>query len=267
MNLIDTHCHLNLLSDDLDAVVQRARDAGVTRMITISTKLSQISNILKIAESYAGVNCSVGVHPHEAGVEGHITVEDLLRHTKHPKVVGIGETGLDYFYDKPNPEVQMDNFLVHIEAARMSKLPLIVHTRDADMDTAMTLENESKKGFFSGVLHCFTGGLELAERAIELGFYISISGIITFKKSKTLVEVLKKIPLDRILVETDSPYLAPMPFRGKTNEPAYVVETHRIVAEIMQIDIKEFAQITTKNSLKLFTKLVNPGITNKKPNK
>jgi TatD DNase family protein len=181
MNLIDTHCHLNLLSDDLDAVVQRARDAGVTKMITIATKLSQTPNILKIAENYAGVNCSVGVHPHEAGVEGYISVEDLLRHTNHPKVVGVGETGLDYFYDKPNPKTQMNNFLVHIEAARLSKLPLIVHTRNADMDTAITLENEFKKGFFSGVLHCFTGGIELAERAIELGFYISISGSITFK--------------------------------------------------------------------------------------
>lgn len=267
MNLIDTHCHLNLLSDDLDAVVQRARDAGVIKMITISTKLSQISNILKIADIYADVNCSVGVHPHEAGVEGHIIVEDLLKHTKHPKVVGIGETGLDYFYDKPNREAQMDNFLLHIEAARMSKLPLIVHTRDADKDTAITLENESKKGFFSGVLHCFTGGTELAERAIELGFYISISGIITFKNSKALLEVVKKIPLDRILVETDSPYLAPVPFRGKPNEPAYVVETHRILAEIMQVDIEEFAQITTKNSLKLFSKLAASGITNKEPRK
>jgi TatD DNase family protein len=267
MNLIDTHCHLNLLSDNLDAVVQRARDAGVTEMITISTKLSQITKILKIAESYDGVNCSIGVHPHEAGVEGDITVEDLLRHAKHPKVVGVGETGLDYFYNKPDPGIQMDNFLVHIEAARISKLPLIVHTRDADMDTAITLENESKKGFFTGVLHCFTGGIELAERAIELGFYISISGIITFKSSKTLVEVLKKIPLDRILVETDSPYLAPVPFRGKTNEPAYVVETHRAVAEIMQVDTEVFTQITTRNSLKLFSKLMVPSITNEKPSK
>ena len=267
MYLIDTHCHLNLLSDNLDAVVQRARNAGVTEMITISTKLSQISNILKIAENYAGVNCSVGVHPHEAGMEGHITVEDLLQHTKHPKVVGVGETGLDYFYDKPKPETQMDNFLLHIEAARLSKLPLIVHTRDADMDTAITLETESKKGFFSGVLHCFTGGIELAERAIDLGFYISISGIITFKNSEALVEVLKKIPLNRILVETDSPYLAPVPFRGKTNEPAYVVETHRTVAKILQVDIDEFAQITTKNSLKLFSKIVYPNITNKKSRK
>ena len=267
MDLIDTHCHLNLLADDLDATVQRARDAGVTKMITISTKLSQMSNTLKIAETYVDVTCSVGVHPHEAGVEGLVNVKDLLQHTNHPKVVGIGETGLDYFYDKPDPETQMANFLVHIEAARISKLPLIVHTRDADMDTAITLENEAKKGCFSGVLHCFTGGIELAERAIELGFYISISGIITFKSSKTLVEVLKKIPLDRILVATDSPYLAPVPFRGKTNEPAYVVETHRAVAEIMQVDTEVFTQITTRNSLKLFSKLMVPSITNEKPSK
>ncbi|MDA9314369.1 TatD family hydrolase [Alphaproteobacteria bacterium] len=259
MKLIDTHCHLDFetFSEDLEEIINRARSVGVTKMITISTKLSNFPKLLNLASEYDGVSCSIGVHPHEAGEEGRTELSDILKYTSHPNVVGIGETGLDYYYDTSNSKLQMESFLTHIDAARTSKLPIIIHSRDADLDMISVLEKEYSKGAFTGVLHCFTGSYALAQKAIELGFYISISGIITFKNSQELVSTVKKIPLTNLLVETDAPYLAPVPFRGKRNEPAYVIKTHEKLAEIMGISNNQFAQITTKNAKTLFSKITD----------
>jgi len=259
MRIVDTHCHLDfdVFSEDLEKIIDRARNVGVTKMITISTKLSNFPILLNIASKYDGVSCSIGVHPHEAGREGQTELSDILKHTSHPKVVGIGETGLDYYYDTSNSKVQMESFLTHIDAARTSKLPIIIHSRGADLDMISVLEKEYSKGPFTGVLHCFTGSLALAQKAIELGFYISISGIITFKNSQELVSTVKEIPLTNLLVETDAPYLAPVPFRGKKNEPAYIIKTHEKLAEIMDVSIHQFAQITTTNAMTLFSKIAS----------
>jgi TatD DNase family protein len=257
MRLIDTHCHLDFdaFSGDLEEIIVRARNVGVTKMITISTKLSDSPILLDLVSKYDGVSCSIGVHPHEAGEEGRTELSDILKHTSHPKVVGIGETGLDYHYDTLNSKVQMESFLTHIDAARITELPIIIHSRNADVDMMSVLEKEYSKGAFTGVLHCFTGSLALARKAIELGFYISISGIITFKNSQELLSTVKKIPLTNLLVETDAPYLAPVPFRGKRNEPSYVIKTHEKLAEIMGVSISQFAQITTTNAMTLFPKI------------
>ena len=257
MNLIDTHCHLDfeVFSEDLNAIIERAQFAGVDKMITISTRMSRLSNLLKITDTYECVSCSVGVHPCEVGEEGDVTIEDILIHADHPKVVGIGETGLDYFHKVSNAHAQLDSFMVHIDAARKSKLPLIIHSRNADDDMTFILEREVKNGNFNGVLHCFTGGMALAEKAIELGLYISISGIITFKNARELIAVVDRIPLNRLLIETDAPYLAPTPFRGKRNEPAYVTHTHQKLANIKKTSVEEFAKITRENSFRLFPKL------------
>ena len=257
MNLIDTHCHLDfeVFSEDLNAIIERAQFAGVDKMITISTRMSKLSNLLKITDTYECVSCSVGVHPCEVGEEGDVTIEDILIHADHPKVVGIGETGLDYFHDASNSNAQLDSFVTHIDAARKSKLPVIIHSRSADDDMAFILEREIKNGSFNGVLHCFTGSMALAEKAIELGLYISISGIITFKNASELVAVVDRIPLNRLLVETDAPYLAPTPFRGKRNEPAFVTHTHEKLADIKKTSVEDFAKITRENSFRLFPKL------------
>ena len=224
-------------------------------MITISTRLNKLSNLLKITDTYECVWCSVGVHPCEVGEKGAIDIEDILIHADRPKVVGIGETGLDYFHDSSNAHAQLDSFITHIDAARKSKLPVIIHSRNADDDMSFILEREMKNGSFNGVLHCFTGSMALAEKAIELGLYISISGIITFKNAHELIAVVDRIPLNRLLIETDAPYLAPTPFRGKRNEPAYITHTHQKLADIKKTSVVEFAEITRGNSFELFPKL------------
>ena len=255
--LVDSHCHLSFpdYQDDLAAVMARAEAAGVGYMLTISPKLSDFPNVLRIAELHPNVWCTVGIHPHEAEGEGaELRLEHLVKLTQHPKVVGIGETGLDYYYEHSPREAQRSAFRVHIGAARETGLPLIVHSRNAEADTVGILEEEIGKGAFSGLIHCFTGTDALADGALALGFYISLSGILTFKEADALRETARKIPLDRLLVETDAPYLAPMPYRGKRNEPAYTAETAGVAAELFGLDADTFAEATTANFFTLFTK-------------
>lgn len=255
--LIDSHCHLDYLArdGDLDDVVARARRAGVGRILTICTKVSEFDGITAIADRYDDVWCSVGIHPHEAASEPPMDAERLVEMAKHPRVAGIGETGLDYFHGHSPRERQQAQFRAHIAASRESGLPLIVHTRDADGDTADILHDEHAKGSFTGVIHCFSAGRELAERALDIGFYISLSGIVTFKKAEDLRETVKVLPLDRILVETDAPYLAPVPRRGKRNEPSYVVHTAAAVAELKGIEPVALAERTSDNFFNLFNKV------------
>ncbi len=254
--LIDSHCHLDFpeLATDEAGVLARARTAGVAGMLTIGTRLDQFERVRAIAERHDNVWCSVGVHPHEAKDEGQRTPERLIEATRHPKVVGIGETGLDFFYEHSPREEQAESFRTHIVAARETGLPLIVHTRDADAETGDLLETEYAKGAFAGLLHCFSSGPEVARRALDLGFYISISGIVTFKAAEELRTIVRGIPLDRLLVETDSPYLAPIPKRGRTNEPAFVAHTAAKVAELKGIGIAELEAATTDNFFRLFAK-------------
>jgi TatD DNase family protein len=255
--LVDSHCHLDFpdFADELDQVVQRGRDNGVGLFLTINTHLTRFERVLAVAERFDDVYCTVGIHPHEAGTEPKAETERLLDLACHPKVVGFGETGLDYYYDKSPRERQRDSFRAHIAAARIADLPVIVHTRDADADTLDILDEEMGKGAFPGLIHCFSSGPELAEKAVEMGLYISISGIVTFKKAEALQETVKTIPLDRLLVETDCPYLAPIPFRGKRNEPAHVTYTAAKVAELKGISPAELAEATTANFRRLFTKV------------
>ena len=256
--LVDSHCHLNFeqLSSELDDVVARARAAGVGHMLTIGTKLREFAAVRAIAEGYDNIHCSVGVHPNEAESENdEVSTAKLIELAAHPKVVGIGETGLDYFYEHAPRELQTKSFRQHIAAARETGLPLIVHTRDADQDTIDILQDEYGKGPFTGVIHCFSSGWKVAEKSMEIGFYISISGIVTFKAAEELREHVRKIPLDRLLVETDSPYLAPVPKRGKTNEPAFVAHTAAQVAALKGVDTDRLASITTDNFFKLFNKI------------
>jgi TatD DNase family protein len=255
--LVDSHCHLDYpdYGDDLADVIGRAQTAGVGRMLTIATHISRHSQVIAVAERFENVYATVGVHPHEAGVEPFATVEELVRLASHPKVVGLGETGLDYFYDKSPRDKQRDSFRIHIEAARRTGLPLVVHTRDADEDTAAILAEEMGKGAFSGLIHCFSSGAQFAEKALELGFYISASGIITFKTADDLRATLAGVPLDRLLVETDAPYLAPVPFRGKRNEPVHVTRTAAKLAEIKQVPLAELEEASTANFLNLFSRV------------
>ena len=256
--LVDSHCHLNFeqLSSQLPDIVRRAALADVGHMLTIGTKLREFDQVLKIAESYPNIHCSVGIHPHEAEEEGaDVTVETLLELAKHPKVVAIGETGLDYFYEHSPRDVQKRSFRVHIDAARQSGLPLIVHTRHADEDTIDILQSEYAKGPFTGVIHCFSSGWEVAEKSMEIGFFISISGIVTFKAAQDLQDHVTKIPMSRLLVETDSPYLAPIPNRGKTNEPSFVKHTAEKVAELKAVSFSELSETTTDNYFILFNKI------------
>ena len=254
--LVDSHCHLDFpeFAPELDAVVERARQAGVGRMLTICTRLSKFDQVLAVAEKFDRMFCSVGVHPHEAGHEADVNLPRILELAKHPKVVGIGEAGLDYYYDKSPRDRQQDVFALHIEAARQSGLPLIVHSRDADEDTATLLREGAEKGGLKGVIHCFTATQYLADAALELGFFISLSGIVTFKNAEALRQVAKTVPLDRLLVETDSPYLAPMPMRGKRNEPSFVKHTAAFVADMLGLTFDELAQRTTANFERLFDK-------------
>lgn len=255
--LVDSHCHLDFpeYAGKLDEVVARARAAGVGACVTIGTELVRFPGVRAVAERFDDVWCSVGIHPHEAEKELLSDAELLLAETGHPKVVGIGETGLDYFYEHSPREKQIANFRAHIAAARQSGLPVIVHTRDADDDTIKVLEEEMAKGAVTGLIHCFTGTQRLADAALKLGFSISISGIATFKNSVALREVIKTVPLERLLVETDAPFLAPVPNRGKTNEPAFVVHTAKLVAELKGISEEELAHATSENFFRLFSKV------------
>ena len=254
--LVDSHCHLDFpeLAGDAEGVIARARNAGVGHMLTIGTKLTAFDGVRAVAERFDNVSCSVGIHPHEAGVEPETDVAKLMDLAAHPKVVAFGETGLDFYYEHSPRADQERSFRVHIAAARAARLPIIVHTRDADPEMTTILTEEQKKGAFSGVIHCFSSGPELAETALDLGMYLSFSGIVTFKKAEALREVVKTTPLDRILVETDSPYLAPVPYRGKTNEPAYVVQTAATVATLKGLSPEELATRTTENFFALFSK-------------
>ena len=242
-------------ADELDAVVGRARAADIGRIVTISTRVAKHAGLLAIAERFPDVFCSVGTHPHNAHEELDVTAADLVARAGHPKVVAIGEAGLDYHYDYSPRDAQERGFLTHIAAARETGLPLVIHAREADDDVARILEEETRKGAFPAVLHCFTGGRDLAMRAIALGLSISFTGILTFKNSADLREIAAELPADRILVETDAPYLAPGKFRGKRNEPSYVVETAKVLAETRGVAFDEIARQTTENFFRLFAKV------------
>lgn len=260
--LVDSHCHLDYLArdgQDLSEVVGRAHRANVGTLVTICTKVTQFADqILPIAERFERVWCTVGIHPHEAESEPPVTTERLVDLSRHPKVVGIGETGLDYFYEHSPREAQQRSFRAHIAAARETGLPLIVHTRDADDDTMDILEEEAANGPFPGVIHCFSSSRELAERAVALGMFISISGILTFKKAEELRDTVADVPLDRLLVETDAPYLAPVPKRGKPNEPSFVGYTATHLAGVKAVPEEELARQTTENFFSLFKKAERP---------
>ncbi len=254
--LIDSHCHLDFpdFSSELDAVVARAQAAGVGAMLTISTRVREFAQLQAITDRFPNVACSIGTHPHHAAEEHDVQLEELLDIAANPKVVAIGEAGLDYHYDNSPIEDQERGLRLHIAAARKTGLPLVIHSRDADEHTARVLEEEMAKGAFKAVLHCFTGGTELARRGLELGLYVSFSGVLTFKNSEGLRDVARAMPLTRVLVETDAPYLAPVPLRGKRNEPAYVRHTARVLAEVKGVSETEIAAATTANFFRLFDK-------------
>jgi TatD DNase family protein len=258
--LVDSHCHLDFpeLAADADAVVARARAAGVGAMMTIGTELARFAGVLAIAERFDHVWCSIGTHPHESGKELVTDPAPLLAHTSHPKVVAIGETGLDYYYEHSARTPQIESFRAHIAAARTAGLPVIVHTRDAEDDTIAVMGDEMRKGAYTGLIHCFTGTQKLADAALAMGLCISVSGIATFKNSAALRAVIETVPLDRLLVETDAPYLAPVPHRGKTNEPAFVVHTAAMLAQLKGISVADLADVTTGNFFRLFTKAARP---------
>jgi TatD DNase family protein len=258
--LVDSHCHLDFpdFADELDAVVDRARAAGIARMVTISTRVKQHAAVLTIAERFPDVFCSIGTHPHHAEEEPEISTADLITHARHPKVVAIGEAGLDYHYDNSPRDAQAEGFRRHIAAARETGLPLVIHARDADVDVARILSEEAEKGAFPAVLHCFTGGRELAFTGIDLGLYVSFTGILTFKNSNDLRTIAAALPADRILVETDAPYLSPGKYRGKRCEPAFVVETAKVLADVRGVSADEIARQTTENFFRLFRKVPRP---------
>ena len=259
--LVDSHCHLDFpdFAQERDAVVARALAAGVGRMVTISTRVRRFAEILAIAEAYTEVYCSVGTHPHNADEELDVTTQDLVRLAAHPKVVAIGEAGLDYFYDNAPREAQATGLRTHIAAARVTGLPLVIHSRDADDDMAAILREETEKGAFPFVLHCFSSGRTLAEAGVALGGYVSFSGILTFKRSEALRDIARDLPRERLLVETDAPYLAPQSRRGKRNEPSYVVETARVLADTIGVSEDEIARLTTDNFFRLFSKIRRDG--------
>jgi TatD DNase family protein len=258
--LVDSHCHLDFpgLVEERDAVLARARAAGVRVMQTIGTRLGTFEQVIAIAEACEGVYCSVGVHPHRAAKEPIDDPAPLLSWAEHPKVIGIGESGLDHYYDHSPREVQAAVFRLHIEAARASGLPLIVHTRDADRDTADLLRAAMAEAPFSGVIHCYSSSAELGFAAIEMGLYLGLGGILTFKKSEQLRATVRDLPLERLLLETDAPYLAPEPFRGRRNEPAYVTHVAATLAEVKGLRPAEIARATTDNFFRLFAKAQRP---------
>lgn len=254
--LVDSHCHLDFpdFEGERDAVVRRAHEAGVGWIVTIGTRLVAFDQVLAIAEAFENVFCTVGIHPHDVANEAGAGVDGLVTLARQPKVVGIGETGLDFHYDNSPREAQETSFRTHIRAAREAELPVVVHTRDADADTVRILSEETELGPFAGVIHCFTASRWLAERALELGFYISFSGIATFPKADDIRATACAVPADRILVETDAPYLAPEPVRGKRNEPANVAHTARFLARLRGVEEGAFVRATTENFFRLFAK-------------
>jgi TatD DNase family protein len=254
--IVDSHCHLDFpqLLGELDAVIARARAAGVTRMVTICTKLREAPRVQAIAEAHEGVFFAAGTHPMNAAAEPMASVAELLALAAHPKMVGIGETGLDYHYTAESKALQQESLRLHIEAARQSRLPLIIHARDADADMARILSDEHRAGGYSCVMHCFSSSAELARTALDLGFYLSMSGIAAFPKSDALREIFRAAPIERILLETDAPYLAPPPYRGKRNEPAYTVHTAQVGADMFGLDFADFAAQTSANFDRLFWK-------------
>jgi len=256
VKLIDSHCHLNYpgLAERQDEVLASARARGIAGFLNISTRQKEWGEVVGAAERNEDVWATIGVHPHEADAHPDLGAAALIEAAAHPRVIAIGECGLDYFYDKSDRAAQRERFQAHIEAARATGLPLVVHTRDAEEDTAEILAREVGKGGVTGVLHCFTGSAELAKKALELGFYVSISGIVTFKNAQDLQETAKTIPLDRLLVETDSPFLAPVPNRGKTCEPAFVADTAAFLSDLRDEPLDELADATTANFFKLFSK-------------
>ncbi|MBZ6378569.1 LuxR family transcriptional regulator [Pacificimonas flava] len=257
---VDSHCHLNYegLAEQQDDVIARARSAGVTGMLGISTRASEWDEVVGLAEREPDIWASVGIHPHEADSHEEVSTERLVERAAHPRVVGIGETGLDFYYDKSDRDRQRASFRRHIAASRETGLPLIVHTREAEDDTLAIMREEMEEGAFPGVIHCFTASETFGYAALDLGFYISLSGIVTFKNAKDLAETAAKLPADRILIETDSPFLAPVPKRGKTCEPAFVMHTAAFLAERRGVSVEDLDAQTTENFYRLFTKAVPP---------
>lgn len=255
---VDSHCHLNYkgLIEEQAAVLARAREAGVGTMLNISTREREWDDIIATAEREADVWATVGIHPHEADQHPDVDTAKLVAKAAHPRVIGIGETGLDYYYDHSDRDRQRASFRAHIVAARETGLPLIVHTRDAEADTADILAEEMGKGAYPGVIHCFTASGEFADKALELGLYISISGIVTFKNARDLQETAARLPAERLLIETDAPFLAPVPHRGKTCEPGHVADTARFLANLRGVSVEELAEQTTRNFRDLFSKAV-----------
>ncbi|WP_421723614.1 TatD family hydrolase [Bauldia sp.] len=258
--IVDSHCHLDFPDFDAerDAVVQRAQDAGVETMLTISTRVRNFAKLKELTAAYDRVFCSIGTHPHNAAEEPDVTVDNLTAIATEPKVVAIGEAGLDYHYDNAPREAQRESFRRHIAAARETGLPLVIHARDADDDIAAILEAEMEEGPFDAILHCFSSGRDLALTGIRLGLHVSFSGILTFKRSDALRALAAELPLDRLFVETDAPYLAPTPHRGHRNEPAYVVETAKVLAEARGLSQEALAEATTNNFYRLFKKIDRP---------
>lgn len=256
MRLADSHCHLNYkgLAEQQPEILARARESGVVAMLNIATREREWDEVLATAEREPDVWATVGIHPHEADEHPHIDTAKLVARAAHPRVVGIGETGLDYYYDHSDRAQQQASFRAHIAASRETGLPLIVHTRDAEEDTAAILADEKGKGAYPGVIHCFTASADFADKAMDLGFYISISGIVTFKNARDLQETAARLPLERLLIETDAPFLAPVPHRGKTGEPAFVADTCRFLARLRGEDPEELAEATRANFHKLFAK-------------
>jgi TatD DNase family protein len=257
--LVDSHCHLDFpdFTDDLDAIVARAESAGIGRIVTISTRVRRLQALLDITARFPNVYCSVGTHPHQADEEDGITADELIALTNHPKVVALGEAGLDYFYKHGSPVAQERGFRAHIAAARATRLPLVIHTRDADEDCGRILDDEMSKGPFRAVLHCYTGGRDLAMKAIAHGLSISFTGILTFKNSQAIRDLAAELPADRFMVETDAPYLAPGKYRGKRNEPSFVVETAKVLADTRGVSLEEISRQTTENFFRLFSKVPN----------
>ncbi|MAU41984.1 MAG: LuxR family transcriptional regulator [Kordiimonas sp.] len=251
---VDSHCHLNYgkIADDLDGVLARAKDAGVDTMLAINARLSEFDDVLRIAKAHDNIFCSVGSHPHEAEAEPGITAEQLITMAEDKNVVGIGESGLDYYYDHAPRDLQKANFLAHIAASRETGLPLIVHNRESDDDCAELMAAEMGKGRYPALIHCFTATREFANKALDIGCYISLSGIVTFNSAKDLQAIARDLPLDRLLIETDAPYLAPVPMRGKSNEPAYVRHTAEFLAELLNMPLDDLAARTTDNFYELF---------------
>ncbi|MRG55408.1 YchF/TatD family DNA exonuclease [Phyllobacterium sp. SYP-B3895] len=258
--LVDSHCHLDFadFEEERNAIVQRALDHGIKRLVTIGTRVRRFDTILAIAERYDSVYASVGTHPNNAHEELDVTADELIRLAEHRKVVAIGEAGLDYHYDYAPPQAQAQGLRTHIQAARVTQLPLVIHARNADEDMISILKEESGKGTFPFILHCFSSGAELARVGVDLGGYVSFSGILTFKNSPEIRDIARNVPRDRLLVETDAPYLAPVPHRGKRNEPSFVRHTAAVLADTISVSEEEIARLTTENVFRLFTKMPRP---------